>query len=174
MVRDPGRGSADRRQPACGLMVDPALLLGRDVLEQAFRIEGVAEPEAGTGVLDNQRGQRCVQRRICLPLRQPGQGDELVGVEAHADHGDPLQGLAGPDGQPVQPRATRPASCRSRLGCPGQFDDCERQAAGDPKCGRASPLRHRAAGRGRGRQRSIEPASAARYGPPWCAGAGWP
>ena len=82
-------------QAAGGVAVDPATAVGRHVVEQRVAHEAVAEPVAGARRLDDQRGEGVVEVVERLLLRQPGQRDELVGVERRADDGDPLQHLAG-------------------------------------------------------------------------------
>ena len=77
-----------------GVAVDPAPPVGRDVVEQRVAHEAVAEPVAGARRLDDQRGEGGVEVVERVVLGQPGQGDELVGVERRADDGHPLQHLA--------------------------------------------------------------------------------
>ena len=78
-----------------GVAMDPAPAVRRHVVEQRVADETVAEPVAGAARLDDQRGERVVEVIERFVLGQPGQRDELVGVERRADDGDALQHLAG-------------------------------------------------------------------------------
>ena len=82
-------------QAAGGVAMDPAPPVRRHVVEQRVAHEAVAEPVAGARRLDDQRGERVVEVVERLLLGQPGQRDELVGVERRADDRDALQHLAG-------------------------------------------------------------------------------
>ena len=64
-------------------------------MEQRVAHESVAEPVAGLARLDDADGDRGVEVVVRLPLREAGQGDELVGVERQADDGDALEHLPG-------------------------------------------------------------------------------
>ena len=86
------------RNLLAAMVMEPALLRRWDVLEQRISDEGMPELEAGSGVQNDRGGHGCIQRTIGLRLGQSGEGDELVGVEADADHSDPLECFAGLDG----------------------------------------------------------------------------
>ena len=93
-MADACRRGAELDQPVGGVAVDPAPAVGRDVVEQRVAHEPVAEPVAGARRLDDERGERVVEVVERLVLGQPGQRDELVGVERRADDRHPLQHLA--------------------------------------------------------------------------------
>ena len=94
-MADAGRRGVQLDQAAGGVAVDPAPPVGRDVVEQRVADEAVAEAVAGARRLDDQRGEGVVEVVERLLLGQPGQRDELVGVERRADDGHTLEHLAG-------------------------------------------------------------------------------
>jgi hypothetical protein len=110
-----GRG-AKLDQPTTGVAVDLAAPVRRDGLGQRLPDEAVTEPVARGGGLDEFRGQGVVEVAEGLLLGQPGQRDELVGVETGSGHGYPLEDLAGSRPQPGQQAGLEglgPARCRA-------------------------------------------------------------
>ena len=81
-------------QAAGRVTMDPAAPVGRHVVEQGVAHEPVAEPIARARGFDDQRRERIVEAVERFLLRQPRQGDELVGVERRPDDRHPLEHLA--------------------------------------------------------------------------------
>ncbi len=118
-------------QPLGGLPMERALLCRCDAVEQCVPDQRVPEPETGLGTHDHECCQRGVQHVVGLRLGQPGQCDELVGVEAGADHSDRAERLADLHRHPVEPDRAGDSNLRTARGRPRHLDDGEGQAAGD-------------------------------------------
>jgi len=128
VVRYPGRRSPDGVEAPGGVLMEDALLGGRDVVEERISDQGMPETVARSRVHDDQPSQRRVQCRVGLRLGQPGQRHELVGVETDPDDGHPLDGFASLDRQQAQPERAERSNGRGGR-CPGHLDDRERQTA---------------------------------------------
>ena len=100
VVADPHGRRAQLDQAPGGVAVDLAAPVLGDVAGQRVPDEAMAEPVARARGLDDPRGQGVVEMAEGLRLGQPGQRDELVGVERRAGHRHPLEHLAGGRPQP--------------------------------------------------------------------------
>ena len=92
-MTDTSRRRLQLDQAVGGVAVDAASPVRRNVLEQRVADEAVAEPVADARGLDDARGERVVEVVERVVFGQPGQRDELVGVERRADDRDALQHL---------------------------------------------------------------------------------
>ena len=95
MVADASRRRAELGQPRRGVAVDAAAPVRGELLEQRVADERVAEAVADGLRLDEPGGDGGVEVVVGVGGGEPGQGDELVGVERRAGDGDALQHLAG-------------------------------------------------------------------------------
>jgi hypothetical protein len=135
VVADAGGRGVQLDQPPRGVAVHLAAPVRRDLLDERVPDEAVAEAVARAGGLDDPRGQRGVEVAEGLLLGQPGQGDELVGVERRPGYRHPLEDVArgrtqaAEHARPERLGPILPAS-RVRPGCgpAGQLGHKERDA----------------------------------------------
>ena len=88
-MRDPRRWRADRRQPLGDLAALARAVERRVRRQHGVAHQGVPEPVAGLGRLDDRRGQGRLEAPVGVGLGAAGRGEQLVGAEGRAEQRHP-------------------------------------------------------------------------------------
>ena len=119
-------------QAVGGVAVDETEAVRRQTIEERIPDDGVSEPVARTGRIEDAGSEGVVESGVGVEIIEARDGDELVGVEADAHDGHPLEGRSGGWIDPsddVGVERDHPAGLQRRP--PGQLGHRERRAAAE-------------------------------------------